>query len=115
MAQIEVLQSVRETGATRIGDLAERLRLAQSTVSTLVSRLVVDGLLARTVDPIDRRASVVELTDVGRRGMREWDEAHRRRLAAALAALPATDRGAVTAALPALSRLVDALDDLGAS
>src|SRR5207245_1079783 len=46
-AQIEVLQSIRDTGATRIGDLAERLRLAQSTVSELVSRLVSDELLAR--------------------------------------------------------------------
>ncbi|MCU1656947.1 MAG: hypothetical protein JWO57_1603 [Pseudonocardiales bacterium] len=111
MAQIEVLQTVRDARVLRIGDLAERLRLAQSTVSALVSRLVTDELLAREVDDADRRASVVELTDAGRRYMREWDEAHRRRLGAALAALPVADRTAVIGALPALGRLVDALND----
>lgn len=113
IAQIEVLQSVRDAGAIRIGDLAVRLRLAQSTVSALASRLVSDGLLAREADSADRRAAVLELTDAGRRQLKDWDAAHRRRLAAALGALPLPERDAVISALPALERLVDALDDQG--
>ncbi len=111
VAQIEVLQSVQESGPARVGDVAERLRLAQSTVSVLVGGLVDDGLLARSPDPADRRASVVALTAAGRADLRRWDSAHRTRLARALRTLPEADRVAIVDALPALGRLVDALDD----
>jgi DNA-binding MarR family transcriptional regulator len=111
MAQVEVLQSLRDSGPTRLGDLAARLHLAQSTVSSLVALLVADGLLAREVDPRDRRASVLELTDAGAGHLRDWDEAHQRRFGAALRALPRADRDRVGAALPALARLVAALED----
>jgi DNA-binding MarR family transcriptional regulator len=110
MAQIEVLQSINEAGTVRVGDLAERLRLAQSTVSALVGKLIDAGYVSRGVDPGDRRASIVELTADGRDGMREWDAAHRQRLTAALATLSRADREVVMRAVPALGRLVDALE-----
>jgi DNA-binding MarR family transcriptional regulator len=111
MAQVEVLQSLRENGASRVGDLAEQLRLSQSTVSALVGKLIDAGLVSRDVDRADRRASVVDLTSEGLRDVGEWDSAHQRRLAAALRSLDAADRAAVLAAVSALRRLVDALDD----
>lgn len=110
VAQVEVLQSLGESGVTRVGDLAERLCLAQSTVSTLVGQLVVAGLVTRDVDPADRRAAIVALSPTGRVDLRNWDTAHRRRLRAALAQLSTADQLAVLAAVPALGRLVDALD-----
>jgi DNA-binding MarR family transcriptional regulator len=110
MAQVEVLQSVAESGPTRVSELADRLRLAQSTVSTLVGTLAAAGLLTRDVHPDDRRASVVALTPAGAEDMRHWDAAHRRRLSAALRTLAAGDREMILDALPALGRLVDALN-----
>jgi DNA-binding MarR family transcriptional regulator len=110
MAQVEVLQSLGESGATRIGDLADRLRLAQSTTSTLVGQLIAAELVTRDVDPIDRRASIVALSTRGRADLKNWDSAHRRRLGAALGSLSVSDQHAVLAAVPALGRLVDALD-----
>jgi DNA-binding MarR family transcriptional regulator len=110
MAQIEVLQSLAETGPSRVSDLAERLRLAQSTVSTLVGKLSAAGLLTRDTHPEDRRASVVALTADGREDMRSWDSAHRQRLSGALRSLVPSDRSAILEALPALGRLVDALE-----
>ncbi|MEO6886784.1 MAG: MarR family winged helix-turn-helix transcriptional regulator [Jatrophihabitantaceae bacterium] len=110
VAQVEVLQSLGEGGVTRVGDLAERLCLAQSTVSALVGQLVSAGLVTRDVDPADRRAAIVALSSAGRTDLRNWDTAHRRRLRAALARLSPTDQRAVLAAVPALGRLVDALD-----
>lgn len=117
VAQIEVLQSLRDLGTSRVGDVAERLRLAQSTVSMLLARLVDDGLVTRRADRLDRRASVVTLSAAGLRDLRAWDALHRRRLGRALRSLDADDRAAVLGALPALGRLVDALDvlDLGGS
>jgi DNA-binding MarR family transcriptional regulator len=111
MAQVEVLQSLRDTGPTRLGDLAARLHLAQSTVSSLVGRLLDDGLLTRGVDANDRRASVIELSEPGRQQLSDWDDAHERRIGSALRALSAHDRDCVRAALPALERLVGALTD----
>lgn len=110
IAQIEVLQMLGETGPVRLGDLAARLNLAQSTVSALVSDLVTDALVTRDVDVRDRRAMVVELTEAGRAQLHDWDAAHRRRLAAALRTLDAEDRAKVLAAVPALGRLVAALN-----
>jgi DNA-binding MarR family transcriptional regulator len=110
MSQVEVLQSLDDSGPIRVSDLAERLRLAQSTVSGIVGTLLAEKLVSRRVDATDRRASVVSLTAAGRRGVQDWDAAHRRRLAAALRSLSRSDRVAILAAVPALRRLVDTLD-----
>lgn len=110
MAQIEVMQSLLDSGPTRVGALAERLRLSQSTVSALIGKLIVAGAVSRDVDAADRRASVVVLTSAGREEIGQWEAAHRSRLSAALRALDADDRAAVIGAVSALGRLVDKLD-----
>lgn len=109
VAQIEVLQTLREAGSLRLGELAARLNLAQSTISALVAALSDEGLVARQTDSQDRRASVVRLTAAGRRHLSGWDAAHRRRLGRALRTLSPDDRAQLAAALPALDHLVAAL------
>jgi len=111
VAQMEVLQTLDERGSMRVGDLAERLRLAQSTVSALVGKLIGAGLVVREADPQDRRAAVVTLTSGGRETVTQWDAAHRTRLDRALKRLADEDRAAVLEAVDALGHLVDALDD----
>ncbi|WP_329311081.1 MarR family winged helix-turn-helix transcriptional regulator [Streptomyces sp. NBC_01262] len=111
MAQVELLQVLAEHSPARIGDLATRQRLATSTVSGLIGQMIGAGLVAREVDPADRRASVVTLTEAGRDQLTAWAQAHERRLDDALEALDGTDRAAVRAALPALFRLAEHLDD----
>jgi len=112
MAQVELLQVLAEHSPARIGDLAARQRLATSTVSGLVGQMIGSGLVARQVDPADRRASAVTLTDAGRDQLTAWTQAHERRLDAALEALDESDRRAVRAALPALFRLAEHLGHL---
>lgn len=109
MAQVELLQSLAETAPARVGDLAGRLRLAPSTVSGLISQMINAGLIQRGTDPSDRRAAVVDLSDLGRNQLTDWTAAHQRRIAAALADLDPEERDAIDAALPALTRLVDRL------
>jgi DNA-binding MarR family transcriptional regulator len=109
-AQVEVLQMLRETGPLRLGELAGRLNLAQSTVSVLVTELDRDGLVERTVDARDRRAAVIRLGRAGRAGLSGWDAAHRRRLGRALRALDADEQQRIAAALPALARLAETLN-----
>lgn len=111
MAQVELLQVLGEHSPARIGDLAVRQRLAASTVSGLIGQMITSGLVAREVDPADRRASVVTLTDAGREQLAAWTQAHVRRLDAALSALDDSERAAVAAALPALSHLAEYLGE----
>ncbi|MFI1564808.1 MarR family winged helix-turn-helix transcriptional regulator [Streptomyces sp. NPDC020490] len=110
MAQVELLQALGEHSPARISDLADRQRLAPSTVSGLIGQMINAGLVSRDVDPADRRASVVTLTDSGRDQLAAWTRAHERRLDAALSALDEADRAAVAAALPGLFRLSEHLD-----
>lgn len=110
MAQVEILQRLREEPDLRVHDLATRHRLANNTVSVLVQQMVGADLVTRTEDPGDRRAVRVRLTDAGLGMLTAWQHAHEQRLEHAMNQLDLTDRTAVLAALPALSRLVDQLE-----
>jgi DNA-binding MarR family transcriptional regulator len=111
MAQVELLQSLAESAPARVNDLAERLRLAQSTVSGLIGQMMAAGLVDRETDPDDRRAAVVTVTDAGARKLAEWEEAHVRRIGRALARLEPGERARIAAALPALRHLTEVLGD----
>lgn len=110
MAQVELLQRLREEPDLRVNDLATRHRLANNTVSVLVHQLVKAGMVTRTEDPNDRRAVRLRLTNDGLDMLTAWQLAHEQRLEHAMDQLDQTDRTAVLAALPALSRLVDRLE-----
>lgn len=56
--------------AMRISDLAARVELDSSTVSRQIKALQEAGLVERTTDPADGRASLVQLSEQGRVIMR---------------------------------------------
>ncbi|SEM73889.1 MarR family winged helix-turn-helix transcriptional regulator [Streptacidiphilus jiangxiensis] len=111
MAQVELLQTLAATGPLRVGELASRQRLAPNTVSGLVGRLLESGFVDRQNDPGDRRTARIGLTDAGHRQLGDWQRAHERRLAAALATLTPEDSTAVLGALTGLERLAAALGE----
>ena len=110
MAQVELMQRLADEPGLRQRELAHRHRLASNTVSNLVQALVTAGLVSREPDPEDRRAVVLALTAEGHERLQGWMRAHEQRLTAALERLSAADRSEVAAAAPALSRLVQALE-----
>lgn len=105
MAQVELMQSLADQSPARISTLADRLHLANSTVSGLVGQLIAGGLIERGTDPEDRRAAVVELSPAGRATLQRWEAAHERRIVSALAQLGVEQRRAIDLALPALGEL----------
>ncbi|MEY9877874.1 DNA-binding MarR family transcriptional regulator [Streptacidiphilus sp. MAP12-33] len=111
MAQVELLQTLAATGPLRVGELAARQRLAPNTVSGLVGRLLESGFVDRQNDPGDRRTARIGLTDAGHRQLGDWQRAHERRLAAALATLAPAESTAVLNAIPGLERLATALGE----
>ena len=65
-------------------DLAAECALDPSTVSRAVAALVRAGLVVRTADPDDGRASVLTATETGRRALDEVLTCHDHRVADAL-------------------------------
>jgi DNA-binding MarR family transcriptional regulator len=53
-------------GGVRSKELAEHLRIAPRSATEVVDALEAKGLVSRSVDPSDRRATLVALTDRGR-------------------------------------------------
>lgn len=66
-AQLFVLQQLLEAPARSVNDLAERTSTHQSSVSTVVSRLVDRGLVRREPSVDDGRRMEISITDRGRR------------------------------------------------
>ena len=110
MAQVEILQRLAEEPGLRVTELATRHRLATNTVSNLIQHMVLAGLVIRTVDPRDRRAVTLEMTNSGAQHLQGWLAANSHRLDDALADLPAANRRAILDALPSLALLVDRLE-----
>ncbi|MEM9655772.1 MAG: MarR family transcriptional regulator [Actinomycetota bacterium] len=73
----DVLYQVRShDGPIRMGDLAQRLLLANSSCHRIVGRLVEDGLLQRVAGATDRREVWIQLTPAGKRQWRRMAVTH---------------------------------------
>jgi DNA-binding MarR family transcriptional regulator len=112
VAQLEFLSCLAENPAARPGQVARLLRLAPSSVATLVNGLARTGLVVRTGGVADRRTAVLDLTPAGHAVLADWQDLNAEILAAALTALPGTSKRSLHASLPALHRLTSAIDAL---
>ena len=66
-AQLFVLEKLADGAAMSLNELADRTHTHQSSVSTVVSRLVQRGLVARVRTSTDRRRLALTLTAEGER------------------------------------------------
>lgn len=64
-AQLWVMQELRESPGLRVGDVAERLAIHQTTTSNLVDTLVKKGYVTKTRDTQDQRVVKLALSDSG--------------------------------------------------
>lgn len=112
VAQLELLASLAEHPGARPSELARLLRLAPSTVTTLINAIAPRGLIRRSTEDSDRRAVAMHLTDAGHGALDSWQSTNAGILAAAVAALPAGQQRALIRAVPALDALALAIDGL---
>jgi DNA-binding MarR family transcriptional regulator len=66
-----LLTTLSEHGAHRASDLADMFALDKGSVSRLVHQLLELGLIERTPDPADGRASILAVTDAAVRRLAE--------------------------------------------
>jgi DNA-binding MarR family transcriptional regulator len=103
-AQLFVLQQLAAAPAGSVNELAERTRTHQSSVSTVVSRLVARGLAARAPAEDDARRVEVRITPEGLGILRDAPPTLQARMVDALARLPAAQVQALADGLAALVR-----------
>jgi DNA-binding MarR family transcriptional regulator len=103
------LTRLATSGPARLTDLASLEEVSQPSMSSLVARLVDQGLVLRRTDPDDARAVQLSLTPAGVALVAQRRAARTRRLDAALAELSPEDLARIADAVPALTRLADAL------
>lgn len=89
--KLRALALLRE-GGLRVGELADRLGVDETTATRLADRLENAGLAERSRAVDDRRVTVVALTRDGRRLARAAEEQRRRFFEEVLAALEPAER-----------------------
>jgi DNA-binding MarR family transcriptional regulator len=77
-AWLEVLLRLNRTpgGAVRVSDMASQVSFAPSSFSRLADRMEERGLLKRTADPANRRATLLRITDAGHEVLAEAEKVH---------------------------------------
>ena len=113
VAQLELLSCITEHPGIRPSQLARLLRLAPSSVATLLGGLQSAGYVTRTpgADSAgDRRTVSLDLSPAGTEAVSRWHRVNEDVIQAALADLPHRDRAALRDAAPALRDLTASID-----
>ena len=106
-AQLFVLHSLADAPARSLAELAARTLTDQSSVSTVVARLVARKLVVRTAGA-DRRRAEIRLSAAGERVVQTAPRAPQLQIIAALEAMPARRRTDVREALEHLAGAIGA-------
>ena len=99
------LSALERRGPSRISDLTRLEAVGQPAMTGLVQRLEASGLVSRTSDPSDRRATLVAVTDAGRDALAERRRQQDAIVAARVARLPPDQLAALDAAVDAIVEL----------
>jgi DNA-binding MarR family transcriptional regulator len=112
VAQLEVLSCIAENPGMRPGELAKALRLAPSSVATLLNGVGTAGLVTREALATDRRSVSLTLSAQGEAVVSQWQNVNAQVISSALASLPDGQRASLASAAPALRDLTTAIDAL---
>src|ERR1700756_5375751 len=111
-ARSELLRLAARRPGIGVAEAAAELRLAPNSVSTMVSKLTEDGLLNRGRVENDGRSGPLTVTEAGAARVEQWRDIRTDLAARALARLAPSDRQAIVAAIPALTRLAEQMEEL---
>src|SRR5262245_29579896 len=106
-AQLFVLQKLADAPGLSLNALAAQTHTHQSSVSTVVSRLVERGLVLRTAAPDDARRLELRVSAEGRRLSARAPDAAQTRLIDAIDRLPVARRRVLARALNDLTATMD--------
>ncbi|MFD7711936.1 MarR family winged helix-turn-helix transcriptional regulator [Streptomyces sp. NPDC059785] len=103
LPQFRMLVVLATHGATKLVTLAEQLQVAPSTAMRMIDRLIAAGLADRHLNPGNRRETLLQLTDEGRRAVEDVTARRRAEVAAIVERLAPAQRLALIEALAAFN------------
>jgi len=107
-AQLFVLHKLAEASPMSLNELARRTHTHQSSVSTVVTRLVHQRLVLRVRSERDARMLQLTLTPAGARLAKRSPDPPADRLIEAIESLPRTQQKALASALMAVAKAIGA-------
>jgi DNA-binding MarR family transcriptional regulator len=110
-AQLWVMQELQETPGLRVGEIAERLAIHQTTASNLLDVLVKSGHVVKTRDAADQRVVKLELSDAGTALLAKAPTPARGLLPEALSKLDEESLYSLNEGLQALLDVIDQVDE----
>jgi len=103
MPRFHLLVELARHGPLRLTELGSRVGISQGTASTLAEALVRDGLIKRSTDPHDRRATELAITESGHQRAQAWLHDYELAAQEIFAALPADQWSTLLTSLRTLS------------
>ncbi|WP_235882721.1 MarR family winged helix-turn-helix transcriptional regulator [Streptomyces apricus] len=103
LPQVRMLMVLSTRGATKLVTLAELLGVAPSTAMRMVDRLIAAGLADRQTNPDNRRETLLQLTEEGRRTVEGVTSRRRTEIANIVERLAPAQRTAIVEALTAFN------------
>ncbi|MDC2952607.1 MarR family winged helix-turn-helix transcriptional regulator [Streptomyces heilongjiangensis] len=103
LPQFRMLVVLSTRGATKLVVLADLLQVAPSTAMRMVDRLIAAGLADRRINPGNRRETMLQLTDEGRRTVADVTARRRTEIATIVERLAPDQRTALVDALTAFN------------
>lgn len=108
-AQLWVMQELLDSPGLRVGEIADRLAIHQTTTSNLLDSLVKSGYVVKARDAVDQRVVKLELSEQGRALLERAPKPARGLLPEALIKL---DEDALLELNKGLQALLDVIDQV---
>ncbi|WP_082802090.1 MarR family transcriptional regulator [Herbidospora cretacea] len=104
---LALLAHLQYDGPASVNELADRLELAPTTVSLMVSDLARPGVLERTADPADRRRRIIAIARPYAEPIRAWLSGSATAWEHVMSGLSPADRATVVTALRSFEAALD--------
>ena len=106
---IRALLIIEAGGARTPREVADLLGIGRTSVTGLLDRLEVEGLLTRSIDPDDKRSFILDLTGKGQNLVAQIDAIRRKQLKDGLELMDKSTLDALRTGLDALSKALSTL------
>ena len=107
--ELAIMTRLARAGSSSTTELAVGERVTSQAVTAALRELVPRGLVQSSPDPSDGRRQMLNLTEAGRAVLARREEQMSSRLREVVDELDEAERDCLTAAIPLLERLADAL------
>lgn len=105
--QFGVLMVVLTEDAVSITEISHILQISKQQMTTVIDKLVRNGLVQKQADINDRRRSVITLTPAGRKVIDNQNELVRERFSERIQRLSATERTKINDAITNFNQLIE--------